>query len=184
MILNTRLSLAAALTAGLALSALSACALADGMPPTRTTAKLSPAGLKGSATPWVTASRKPNDSGVKLQYRLGGAPQAGKPTVVVLQFDGVSDPAGASVALTVDAGLTLSGSASLSLPPGQRSDASVTVVSQGEGLAYLNVFITQGGRTSAISIPIQTGAAAPAMKAGGEIKSLPGGDNIISLPAK
>ncbi len=184
MILNTRLSLAAAL-AGLALSALPVSALADGMPPARATAKLSTSASKGAATtPWVVASRKPNDSGVKLQYRLGGTPQVGKPTVVVLQFDGVSDPAGASVTLTVDAGLTLSGSASLSLPPGQRSTASVTVISGGDGLAYLNVFIKQGGRTSAISIPIQTGTAAPAMKANGEIKSLPDGDNIISLPAK
>ena len=184
MILNTRLSLAAALAAGLALSVHPVSALANGMPSARTTREVSAATSKDVATPWVTASRKPNDSGVKLQYRLDGAPQAGKPTVVVLQFDGVSDPAGASVTLTVDAGLTLSGSASLNLPSGQRSDTSVTVVTQGDALAYLNVFIKQAGRTSAISIPIQTGAAAPAMKASGEIKSLPGGGNIISLPAK
>ncbi|RIX75541.1 hypothetical protein [Acidovorax cavernicola] len=183
MILNTRLSLAAALS-GLALSALPVPALADGMPQAHTTAKLSSSASKGAASTWATASRKPNDSGVKLQYRLDGTPQAGKPTVVVLQFDGVSDPAGASVTLSVDAGLTLSGSASFSLSPGQRSDASVTVVSRGDGLAYLNVFIKQGGRTSAISIPIQTGTAAPAMKAGGEVKSLPDGENIISQPAK
>ncbi|WPG37310.1 hypothetical protein [Variovorax sp. EBFNA2] len=183
MTLNTRFPSAAALT-WLAVSMFPVLALADGMPSARTTAKLSTSAQKGAATPWVTASRKPNDSGVKLQYRLDGAPQAGKPTVVVLQFDGVSDPAGAGVTLTVDAGLTLSGNASLSLPPGQRSDASVTVVSEGDGLAYLNVFIKQGGRTSAISIPIQTGSAAPAMKGNGEIKSLPSGDHIISLPAK
>ena len=183
MSLNTRFPCAVALT-WLAVSMLPVSALADGMPPARAAAKLSTSASKVSASSWVAASRKPNDSGVKLRYRLDGVPQAGKPTVVVLQFEGVSDPAGASVMLTVDAGLTLSGGASLSLPPGQRSDTSVTVVSQGEGLAYLNVFITQRGRTSAISIPIQTGTAAPAMKGGGEIKPLPNGENIISLPAK
>lgn len=183
MTLNTRFPLAVALT-WLAVSMFPVSALADGMPSTDTTTKRSASAHKAAAGPWVTASRKPNDSGVRLQYRLGGTPQAGKPTVVVLQFDGVSDPAGASVRLTVDAGLALSSSASLSVPAGQRSDASVTVISRGDGLAYLNVFITQGGRTSAISIPIQTGAAAPAMKANGELKSLPDGDNIISQPAK
>jgi len=180
---NTRFPLTVALT-WLAVSTFPVPALADGMPSTHPTTKRSTSAHKAVAGPWVTASRKPNDSGVKLQYRLAGTPRAGKPTVIVLQFDGVSDPAGASVALTVDAGLTLSSSASLSVPQGQRSDASITVVSQGDGLAYLNVFITQGGRTSAISIPIQTGAAAPAMKANGDIKSLPDGDNIISQPAK
>ncbi|WP_341889436.1 hypothetical protein [Variovorax sp. YR752] len=183
MTLNTRFPLAVALT-WLAVSMFPVSALADGMPSAHTTTKRSISSHKAAAWSWVAASRKPNDSGVKLQYRLAGTPQAGKPTVVVLQFDGVSDPAGASVTLTVDAGLTLSGSASLSVPAGQRSDASVTVISQGDGLAYLNVFITQGGRTSAISIPIQTGAAAPAMKANGDIKPLPDGDNIISQPAK
>lgn len=182
MSLNTRFPSAVALT-WLAVSMLPVSALADGMPPARAAAKLSTSASKVSASSWVAASRKPNDSGVKLRYRLDGVPQAGKPTVVVLQFEGVSDPAGASVMLTVDAGLTLSGGASLSLPQG-RSDASVTVVSQGDGLTYLNVFITQRGRTSAISIPIQTGTAAPAMKGGGEIKPLPNGENIISLPAK
>ncbi|QOF78138.1 hypothetical protein IG196_28165 [Variovorax sp. 38R] len=180
---NTRFPLAVALT-WLAVSMFPVSALADGIPSAHATTKRSTSSHKTAAGPWVTASRKPNDSGVRLQYRLVGTPQAGKPTVVVLQFDGVSDPAGASVTLTVDAGLTLSGSASLSVPAGQRSDASVTVISQGDGLAYLNVFITQGGRTSAISIPIQTGAAAPAMKASGDIKPLPDGDNIISQPAK
>jgi len=183
MTLNTRFPSAVALT-WLAVSMFPVSALADGMPSTHAATKRSTSTHKTSAAPWVTAARKPNDSGVKLQYRLAGTPQAGKPTVVVLQFDGVSDPAGASVTLTVDAGLTLSSSASLSVPQGQRSDASVTVISQGDGLAYLNVFITQGGRTSAISIPIQTGAAAPAMKANGDIKPLPDGDNIISQPAK
>lgn len=183
MTLNTRFPLAVALT-WLAVSMFPVSALADGMPSTHTTTKRSTSAHKAAAAPWVTTSRKPNDSGVKLQYRLAGAPQAGRSTVVILQFDGVSDPAGASVTLTVDAGLTLASSASLSVPAGQRSDTSVTVVSQGDGLAYLNVFITQGGRTSAISIPIQTGTTAPAMKASGDIKTLPDGENIISLPAK
>jgi len=57
-------------------------------------------------------------------------------------------------------------------------------VSEREGLAYLNVFITQKGAVSAVSIPIQTGAAAPVMKTSGELKSTPDGENIITMPAK
>jgi len=37
---------------------------------------------------------------------------------------------------------------------------------------------------SIVAIPIQTGAAAPAMKAAGEMKSSAEGEKIISMPAK
>ena len=57
-------------------------------------------------------------------------------------------------------------------------------MSNREGLAYLNVFIAQGNARSAVSIPVQTGPDAPSMKPTGEIKAAPGGEKIISLPAK
>lgn len=159
-----------------ALATLAAPALADGIPGAR--------GARQAAAPMTTASRKPNDSGVRLQYRVDSAPQVGKPTAVVLQFDGVTNPEGATVRLSPDAGLTLSGNDTLTLPAGVRTSATVTVVSDREGLAYLNVFIAQGGARSAISIPVRTGAMAPASKPADEVKSMPGGENIISLPAK
>ncbi|WP_198087962.1 hypothetical protein [Variovorax sp. E3] len=162
--------------AWLALATLATPALADGTPGVR--------GARQGAAPMTTAARKPNDSGVKLQYRVDGTPQAGKPTAVVLQFDGVTHPDGATVRLSPDAGLTLSGSDTFTLPAGTRSSVTVTVVSDREGLAYLNVFIAQGGARSAISIPVQTGAVAPAAKPASEIKSAPASENIISLPAK
>ncbi|RQO54632.1 hypothetical protein DBV14_12775 [Variovorax sp. KBW07] len=166
--------------AWLALAALSVPAAADGVPAPRS-AKHSAA---QRAAPMTVAARKPNDSGVTLRYQLETTPQAGKATTVVLQFDGVSHPDGATVRLATDAGLTLSGNSTLTLPTGKRTTANVSVVSEGEGLAYLNVFITQGSATSAISIPIQAGSATPALKASGVIKSTPDGENIISMPAK
>ena len=132
----------------------------------------------------TTVARKPNDSGVTLQFRLDAKPQVGRGTPVILQFDGVTDPDGATVQLSADAGLTVSGSDSLTLPAGKRTSATVTVVSDREGLAYLNVLITQKGALSAISIPIQTGTAAPVMKSSGELKSTPDGENIITMPAR
>jgi uncharacterized membrane protein len=102
----------------------------------------------------------------------------------VLQFDGVTDPDGATVRFSTDAGLTLSGSRHPGAADGKRTTATVTVASEREGLAYLNVFITQNGAMSAISIPIQTGATAPSMKGAGEVKSSSEGEKIISSPAK
>jgi hypothetical protein len=155
--------------------------MADGVPNPRS-AKHSEA---HRAAPMTMAARKPNDSGVTLRYQLETTPQAGKATTVVLQFDGVSHPDGATVRLAADAGLTLSpGASTLTLPTGKPTKATVSVVSEGEGLAYLNVFITQGSAVSAISIPIQAGRATPVLKSSGDIRATPDGDNIISMPAK
>jgi hypothetical protein len=165
--------------AWLAMTALSAPVLADGVPGVRHAKSTS-----HREAPMTTAARKPNDSGVTLQYRLDAVPQVGRGTPVVLQFSGVTDPEGATVRFSTDAGLTVSGSDTLTLPAGKRTSATVTVISEGEGRTYLNVFITQRGAMSAISIPIQTGTAAPVLKSSGELKSTPDGEGIISMPAK
>jgi hypothetical protein len=161
------------------LAALSAPALADGVPGARHA-------KSGSqrAAPMTTAMRKPGDSGVTLQFRLDAAPQLGRGTPIVLQFDGVTDPDGATVRFKAGEGLTLSGADTLALPAGKRTSATVTVVSEREGRAYLRVYITQKDAVSAISIPVQTGTAAPVMKSSGELKSTPDGENIITMPAK
>lgn len=166
--------------ASLALAALAALpAQADGVPGERHAKSAS-----HRAGPMTTAARKANDSGVTLQFRLDGVPQVGRGTAIVLQFDGVTDPAGATVRLSADAGLAISGSDSLTLPVAKRTTTTVTVVSDREGLAYVNVFITQKGAMSAISIPVQTGTAVPVMKSSGELKPTPDGENIITMPAK
>lgn len=130
------------------------------------------------------AAQKPGGAGVKLQYRLEATPQVGRATPIVLNFDGVTAANGATVRLVADSGLTLQGSSTLALPAGKRSTATVAVVSEAEGLAYLNVFIAQDGASSAVSIPIQTGSAAPTLKSTGEMKPTPGGDSIITMPVK
>ncbi|WP_418118219.1 hypothetical protein [Variovorax sp. 350MFTsu5.1] len=163
----------------LALAAASACA--DGAPGQRAASQ---AAASRNAAPMTAAARKPNDSGVAIQYRVEGEAQVGRSVAVVLQFDGVSDPAGATARLTTDAGLSLATSSSLALPAGQSTTATARVTVDREGLAYLNVFVTQNGAMSIVAIPIQTGAAAPAMKAAGEMKSSAEGEKIISMPAK
>lgn len=137
-----------------------------------------------SHAPMTVAVRKANDSGVAIQYRVEGVAQAGRPVSVFLQFDGVTDPAGATVQLTTDAGLTLATNSRLVLPAGQRTSATATVTSSREGLAYLNVFVTQNGAMSIVAIPVQTGSGTPATKSTGDMKSSADGEKIISLPAK
>ena len=132
----------------------------------------------------TVAARKPNDSGVAIQYRVEAAAQSSRQVSVFLQFDGVTDPAGATVRLTTDAGLTLATKSSFALPAGQRTTATATVTSSGDGLAYLNVFVTQNGAMSIVAIPIQTGSAAPATKPAGEMKPSPDGEKVISMPAQ
>ncbi|MDQ7998229.1 MAG: hypothetical protein AAGC76_20495 [Luteibacter sp.] len=171
-------STSTATAACLMLVSLGACA--DGAPVPRAAARhMAPV----NAATLTTAARKPNDAGVTIQYSVSGVAQIGRPVSVNLQFDGVTDPAGATVRLSADAGLTLS-TAALALPAGQRTSATVTVTSDREGLAYLNVFVTQHGAMSIVAIPVQTGSSAPALKGAGELKSSSEGEKIISSPAK
>lgn len=136
------------------------------------------------SAPMTAAVQKPGRAGVAVAYRIDATPQLNRATPVVLEFDGITDHAGATVRLRPDAGLRLQGSETLTLPQGRRATATVLVVSEREGLAYLNVFVNHGDASSAISIPIQTGTAAPALKATGELKSTPEGDRIITMPVK
>lgn len=178
--MNTR-STSMLAAACLAVATLSAPAAADGEPAARNAGH--PASHRHAA-PMTTAPQKPGSSGVKLQYRLEATPQVGRATPVVLQFEGVTDADGATVRLSADSGLTLQGSSTLKLPTGKRTTATVVVVSETEGLAYLNVFISQGGASSAVSVPVQTGTAAPSLKSTGEMKATPNGESIITMPVK
>ena len=181
--MNIRRSNSMLAVACLALAASSVPAAADGEPEALS-AKPRQAAVQHRNAPMTTAAQKPGSSGVKLQYRIDAVPQVGRATPIVLQFDRVTEAEGATVRLSAERGLTLEGNSTLTLPKGKRTTATVVVVSEGEGLAYLNVFITQGGASSAIAIPVQTGTVAPALKSTGEMKSTPGGDSIITMPVK
>lgn len=171
---NTRTAIAA-----LSLAVLTTWALADGTPDSRVHKRVP----HKAAAPMTTAVQKSNGAGVAVQYRVDGVPRAASATSVVLQFDDVTDPQGASVRFTADPGLTLRNGAPLTLPAGQRSTATLSVIGESDGLRYLNVFVTQGGASSAISIPIQTGAA-PLMKPQGDTQTTKEGDSIVTMPAK
>ncbi|KIQ16292.1 hypothetical protein RT97_30985 [Variovorax paradoxus] len=136
------------------------------------------------ATATTLAPRKSNDSGVSVNYSIDATSQLQRVTPVVLQFEGVTDAKGAAVRLSTDPGLSIQGHRTLALPAGKKTTATVLLVSESKGLSYLHVFVTQGSGVSAISVPIQTGSTAAALKPSGEFKRNARGDKIISMPAK
>lgn len=132
----------------------------------------------------AVAPRKANGSGIEVQFRIDGTPRLGEALPITLSFVGINDPSGATVRFTADAGLSLPSAylSRLPLAAGQPVPTmTVPVTPTAEGLAYLNVFTTQGGSTSANSVPVQVGRPA-ASKAGGELKSTPTGDKILIVP--
>jgi hypothetical protein len=173
-----------ALVAALVLAGNSLPALADSArpEPLATQAPAAPRPMK------QTGPLKPNGSGVTVRFRIDGSPRIGQPLSVTLNFDGVTDPAGATVNFTADAGLSLQTESlppgPIALPAGRSSDLVVQVVPSTDALAYLNVFTTQRGVTSATSVPVQVGNAAGAMKSSGELKQTPAGEKIISMPVR
>ncbi len=52
------------------------------------------------------------------------------------------------------------------------------------GVHFLNVFVTLGKRSRAISIPVTIGKSLPAAKASGKTINTPQGDSVIVLPAQ
>ncbi len=58
-----------------------------------------------------------------------------------------------------------------------------TVRALADGAHYLNVFVTRGKRSRAISIPIAVGNALPAPKAASQPTTTPQGESLIILPA-
>lgn len=138
-----------------------------------------------NASKMTAAPAKSNGSGVSVQYRVDGTPQAGVALPVVLSFDGITDPAGASVRFTTEGGLSLAGAgATQPLPAGQTTTLTVQVVPGADGIGYLHVFTTQRGATSATSVAVQVGKAPSAMPASDTLKQTPDGDKIRAMPVK
>jgi len=154
-----------------------ACALALALP-----LAASAAGPGGKTM--TTAPMKSNGSGVQVQYLVDGTPEAGRPVPVVLAFDGIA-ATGATVRLATEGGLVLTGAeTSRSLPAGPATTWTVEVVPAATGIGYLNVFTTQGGATSATSIPVAVGKPSASMPASGALKQSTDGEKILPMQVK
>lgn len=144
-----------------------------------------PLAVQAAGGPMTAAPMKANGSGVEVQYRVDEAAQAGRPVSVQLSFAGVADPAGATVRLAADGGLSLAASETQrSLPAGQAATWTVDVVPAPTGVGYLHVFTTQFGVTSVTSVPVGVGKPAAATTGGDTLKQGSGGDKILPMKVK
>ncbi|VWX59888.1 conserved hypothetical protein [Burkholderiales bacterium 8X] len=132
----------------------------------------------------VQAPAKSNGSGVVVNYRLSGAIAAGQPLTVAFRFEGVTDPGGATVRMVADGGLRLlEPPATVELKAGQPTSINAIVV-PAEGLGYLHVFTTQNGLESVTSIAVGSGKDAASLPGRSELKQMPDGEKIFSIPVK
>jgi hypothetical protein len=137
---------------------------------------------------WSIAPDKPNGSGVQLRYDVPARLSVGQTATVRLRFDRVSAD-GARVELKAPDSVTItladgSDAASVALPRERETTIDLRVTPQADGMHYLDVFTTQGGRSSAQSVALKVGSASAAMKRNGQAQTTPSGEKIISLPAQ
>lgn len=163
---------------GVSLAALTSVSCAAALP-----ILIATPGQPASAADFATAPQKSNGSRVAVRYRVAPAASAGAPATISLTFSGVTDAA-ASVRFSSDAGLRLLASpAPVPLPAGS-SEIEIQAVAEADLLFYLNVFTTQNGITSAISVPVTTGNRKPKLDPMGEMKPSAPGEKIISMPVR
>ncbi len=176
-------------TAGLvgSATALALPAHADGTPAAKAATA---AGRAAPARPaaWIDPGPvKPNGSGIRLRYTVASGLQPGQTAIVQLEFSGVRSegaraewraPVGTAVSST-----QLGNISSISLPRGQSTVVSLQVTPSADGMAYLDVFTTQGGRGTAQSVPIAVGSGKVLLQQEGVTKVTPSGEKVISLPS-
>lgn len=129
---------------------------------------------------FVALPSKANGTDVAAEYRLENTPQVGQALTITLQMMGSID---SQYSVTADSGLLLrTPIVATSLPANQKSSTSIVVVPQTEGLFYVNLFIQQGDKRSAVSIPVQVGGKGLPIER--NLKTEPNGEKVIVMPAK
>ena len=142
-----------------------------------------------AAPEWTEPMRtKANGSGIKLRYAVPASLQPGQPAVVRVELSNVRGadarlawraPEGASV--SVRGGGTVG---SMALPVGQTTVVEFDVTPAADGMAYLDVFTSQGGRSTAQSLPLKVGSGQVLLKREGTVQTMPSGEKVISLPSQ
>ncbi len=132
--------------------------------------------------------QKANGSGVRFSANTPKTMAIGQPTRVMLNFDAVSTD-GAVAKLQVPAGMTVTradGSAlgEIALERGRATNVEAFVTAQGDGMQYLDVVTSQGGRASVQSVALKVGSGAVSLKSNGNLVTTPSGEKVISMPAK
>jgi hypothetical protein len=148
-----------------------------------------PTASQATTGAWVTARQKHNASGLLLRYQTPAAVKAGQRGQVVLTIAGVTAPEGAQVELkgSDPAMVILLGGSPVNAPitmaAGGLRRMDLDIANAPEGLHYVNVFMTQQGRSSVVAIPIKVGHGQMTQKPQGEMQTTPSGEKVIVLPA-
>ena len=133
---------------------------------------------------FVQTTAKRGGSGVEVAYRIEGAAQPNVPARITVELRGVTVQQGASVSFSAEQPAWLHSATAASLKPNQTNTATVELTAPSDGMYYVNVLTTQAGRSSVVQIPVKVGAGAPTLEKHGTVETTPGGEQVISLPAK
>lgn len=173
-------------TVGCAGAALAAHA--DGEPTAMSkTTRTAKADTRAVKAAWVAApAGKHNGSGVRVAFRVPANLQPGQAATVDLQFTGVTSDDARAEWRAADGAATVAstGGSSAALQRGQVTTVSVSVTPAADGMAYLDVFTSQGGRTTAQSVPLKVGSGRVLLKPSGTAETTPSGEKVISLPSQ
>lgn len=144
---------------------------------------LAASGATAQAAPgYVALPLKKSGSGVEMAYRIEGTPAPGIPFIVHLTTSSRTD---AQLVVRGDEGLVITnaGSALLSAA-GQVTQHRVEVTPQAQGRLYVYVESSANGRGSSNAIAVQVGKSEVQRKPSGNLQSMPGGERVISVPAR
>ena len=168
---------------------LTIAALGTVLPASADSMKVSSQKSSAAASPWIIAKQKHNASGVMLRYRDGGTVKNGQTATVSLVLAGITAAEGAQIEIkTSDPAMVVLRdgnpvNAPIDLPAGGQHRIDLTVANAPEGLHYVNVFMTQRGRTSVAGVPVKVGHGQRQQKAEGRLETTPSGERVIVLPS-
>lgn len=129
---------------------------------------------------FIALPRKANGADVAAEYRLEATPQLGQALTITLHMLGSTT---SNYQVGVDSGLLLrSVSGNGVALANQKTVTSIVVVPQNEGLFYVNLYIEQDGKRSAVSIPVQVGISRGIAQKTMQVEA--NGEKVIVMPAK
>ena len=116
----------------------------------------------------------------------GGSGVNGATLPLQLQFRTGHPNTAFSVEYRIEGALVLKSASQAQLLTGTDGNVIDTpsVRALADGVHFLNVFVTLGNRSRAISIPVTIGKARPAAKTFGKTLTTPQGNSVIVLPAQ
>jgi hypothetical protein len=121
-------------------------------------------------------------SGVSVAASAPKTLKAGETGTLSLKLGQVTAAEGASVEVRNPAtGQVLYSSR---LNRGESRTVNVDIVGASPGMQYLDIVTRQGADASVQTVAVSVGGARPALKREGQLKVTPGGEAVVSLPAK